>query len=124
MKRYNDGNTGNDRMVYFEKGIIHTDLPLDRDYCHDAMAYRLGHIGRLLKDIAQRYYDEATLLREENARLSKRAKRPTLKPSTIAKEDDDYQRAKKKRTERKNPSKKELPITQTVTLKPSHDLAP
>jgi len=45
MKRYNDGNTGNNLMVYFEKGTIHTDLPLDKEYCHDAIACRLGHIG-------------------------------------------------------------------------------
>ncbi len=58
MTLYNDGNTGNGRLVYFEKGIIHTDLPLERDYCHDAMAYRIGHIGLLLKDIAHAYYRE------------------------------------------------------------------
>lgn len=124
MQQYNDGNTGNNRMVYFEKGIIHTDLPLERDYCHDAMAYRLGQIGLLLKDIAQRYYDETLLLKAENARLSKRAKRPTLKPSVIAKEDKDYQQAKKKRTQRANPNKKAQPVTQTTILKPQHPVPP
>jgi transposase IS66 family protein len=120
MKRHNDGNTGNSRMVYFEKGTLHTDLPLDRDYCHDALAYRLGQIGLLLKDIAQRYYDEVLLLKEENARLNKRAARPQLKPSVIAKEDKDYQQAKKKRTQRVNPNKKQLPVTQSTILKPCH----
>jgi len=114
MQRYNNGNTGSNRLVYFKNGLIFTDLPLDREYCHDAMAFRLGLIGSQLKDIAQRYYDEARELRDENARLSKRAKRPTLKPSTIAKKDDDYKQSKKKRTERKNPIKKQIPVTQKL----------
>lgn len=124
MKRHNDGNTGNDRMVYFEKGIIHTDLPLDREYCHDAMAYRLGLIGLQLKDIAQRYYDEVLLLKTENARLNKRAKRPVLKPSTIAKKDEDYKQAKKKRTERANPNKSQQPVTLTTIVKPRQPVPP
>ncbi|MDQ7050155.1 MAG: hypothetical protein Q9M92_11730 [Enterobacterales bacterium] len=73
-------------------------------------------------EMAQRYYDEVKALKDENARLSGRAKRPELKPSTIAKQDRDYQQTKRKRTERKNPTKSTLPITQTITLKPQQSI--
>jgi len=60
------------------------------------------------------------LLKEENARLNKRAARPQLKPSVIVKEDKDYQQAKKKRTLRTNPNKKQMPVTKSTILKPCH----
>jgi len=119
MERYNDGNTGNTQFVFIKNGTICSSLPLDIEYNHDRCAYELGFVASQLLDMAQRYYDEVQALKVENAKLNGRAKRPELKPSTIAKEDKEYQQAKKKRTERRNPNKSELPITQTVTLKPS-----
>jgi len=74
--------------------------------------------GQLL-DMAQRFYDEAKNLKEENARLAKRAKRPILKPSLIAKQDKNYQQIKKKRTQTKNPDKSKLKVSQIITLKPT-----
>jgi len=118
MKRYNDGNTGNTQFVFIKDGIIQSSLPLDIEYTHDRCAYELGFVASQLLDIAQRYYDEVRALKDENARLAKRAKRPKLKPSVIAKEDKEYQQVKKKRTERSNPDKSQLAVSQTVTVKP------
>ncbi len=122
MKQYHDGNTGNTDFVFIKDGTICSSLPLDIDYNHDRCAYKLGFVASQLLDMAQRYYDEVKALKDENARLAKRAKRPTLKPSVIAKQDKDYQQVKKKRTERQNPKKSEQPVTQTVNLAPKQSL--
>lgn len=118
MKQYNDGNTGNTNFVFIKDGIICSSLPLDIEYNHDRCAYELGFVASQLLDMAQRYYDEVKTLKDENARLAKRAKRPSLKPSVIAKQDKDYQQARKKRTERPNPIKSEQAVTETINLKP------
>jgi hypothetical protein len=67
--------------------------------------------------MAQRFYNEVRELKDENTRLSGRAKRAELKPSTIVKGDRDYQTTKKKTSERKSLTKSKLPITQTILLK-------
>ena len=122
MNKYSDGNTGNTRMIYLENGIIHSSLPLDIEYTHDKIAFELGNISSQLLDMAQRFYDELNLLKDENARLTKRPQRPKLKPSTIAKEDKDYQQTKKKRTQRPNPKKSTLKVTQKIRLKPEQTI--
>ena len=85
MKQYVDGNTGNTNFVFLKYGKIHSSLPLDIEYNHDRCAFELGIVASQLLDMAQRYYDEVKSLKDENARLAKRAKRPSLKPSVIAK---------------------------------------
>jgi hypothetical protein len=122
MKRYVDGNTGNINFVFLKDGKIHSSLPLDIEYNHDRCAFELGIVAAQLLDMAQRYYDEVKALKDENARLTKRAKRPTLKPSLIGKQDKDYKATKKKRTETRNPDKSKLKVSQTITLKPKQPL--
>jgi hypothetical protein len=114
-----DSNTGNTNFVFIKDGIIGCSFPLDIEYNHDRCAYELGFVASQLLDMAQRYYDEVKVLKAENAKLNGRAKRPTLKPSIIAKDDQEYRQSKRKRTERNNPVKSTLPITQTITLKPN-----
>jgi hypothetical protein len=122
MKQCTDGNTGNTDFVFIKDRTICTSLPLDIEYNHDRCAFELGFVASQLLEMAQRFYNEIRELKDENARLSGRAKRPELKPSTIAKGDQDYKKTKKKRTERKNPIKSKLPITQTFTQKPKQTI--
>ena len=118
MKQCIDGNTGTTNFVSIKDRMICTSLRLDIEYTHDRCAFELGFVASQLLEMAQRFYNEVRELKDENARLSGRAKRPELKPSTIAKGDLDYQKTKKKRTERKNPTKSKLPVTQTIDIKP------
>ncbi len=68
--------------------------------------------------MVQRFYDEVKALKDENARLAKRPKRPVLKPSVIARSDKAYQHTQKKRTETSNPDKSKLEISQRIVVKP------
>ncbi len=122
MKRHTDGNTRNKNFVFIKDEVIQSSLPLDIEYNHDRCAYELGFIANQLLEMAQRFYDETRELKEENARLAKRAKRPVLKPSVIAKTDKTYQQIKKKRTQRSNPDKSKLAVSQTFTIKPKLNL--
>jgi len=80
MKQYTDGNTGNNDFVSIKNGIIVTSLSLEEDINSTRIEFELCIIASTLKDIAQRYYDEVRTLKDENARLNKRAKRHQLKP--------------------------------------------
>jgi len=119
MNKYSDGNTGNEQFVYIENGVIKTHLSLEPEYGSTQLEYHHCIVSSTLIDMAQRFYDELNILKDEVARLSKRPERPKLKPSTIAKEDKSYQQARKKRTQSPNPKKSALNITQTIKLKPT-----
>jgi len=118
MNKYSDGNTGNEQFVFIKDGVIKTHLSLEPEYGSTQLEYHHCIVSSTLLDMAQRFYDELNCLKDEVARLSKRPERPKLKPSTIAKEDKSYQQTRKKRTERPNPKKSSLAVTQKIKLKP------
>ena len=120
MKAKTNGNTGEGEFVYLKDGVIVVNRSLEPDYESSQFECDLYHIMTILKDIAQRYYDETQKLKDEVARLSKRATRPILKPSVIASKDTEYKQKKKKRTEIPNPNKSSLPFSQTEIIQPSH----
>jgi hypothetical protein len=122
MNKYSDGNTGNERFVFIKNGIIQTHLSLEPEYSSTQLEYHHCLVSSTLLDMAQRFYDELNLLKDEVARLSKRPERPKLKPSRIAKEDKDYQKANKKRTQTPNQKKSTLPITKKVVVKPKQTI--
>jgi len=122
MKQYTDGNSCNDDFVFIKDGIIYTSQSLEIEYGSGRFEFEMCTIAATLKDMAQRFYDETKVLKEELARLNKRPTRPQLKPSVIAENDKSYRQLKKKRTQQKNPNKSKLKITQTVILKPKQHI--
>jgi hypothetical protein len=112
-----DGNSGTNELVFIKDGLIIVSDDLEPEYGSSRYECHLYHVASVLKDMAQRYYDENQLLKAENSRLAGRAQKPRLKPSIIASTDKVYKVAKKKRTVIKNPKKSDLEITDSHVIK-------
>ncbi len=112
-----DGTTITERqLVYFENGQVKVEIFLFQSYCQsEREVYFSRTLSQLIK-VTQQLYDENLKLRAENARICKRPARPQLKTSTIAKNDKDYQKVKKRRTVIADPNKKERTVDKVIPL--------
>ncbi len=112
-----DVNSVHSKLVSIKDGIINIFDDLKPHYGSSQFECQLYRTLNILKDMAQRYYDENQKLKAENARLSGRAQKPKLKPSVIASSDKSYQASKRKRTQVKNPKKSTLEVSQSHIIK-------
>jgi len=116
-------------LIYFEQGKVKTEIPLSKSYCQSEREVWFSDTLNKLIDITQDLYDENQSLRAENARLSRRPKKPYFKPiklqeSEISKNEKNERKNHQKKTTTPNPNKKSLTIDKIITLeleRPSPD---
>jgi hypothetical protein len=113
-----DGNTvTKHQLVYFQDGVVKVWSSLLEGGYSSVREIDLLNTLKALLEVTQNLYEENRGLRDENAELNRRPKRPKLKPSKIATEDKAYQKKRDSRQIVKNPDKSNIPVTKTIRLK-------
>lgn len=119
-----DGNSTRSKgrgLIYFEEGKVKAEIPLSKSYCQSVREDWFSDTLNKLIEITQDLYDQNKHLRAENARLSRRPKKPVFKPSKqqeseISKNEKSERNKKKKKTTTPNPNKKDRTIDETITV--------